>query len=200
MTADEHRAPPLPPAVARAVRERIAGVAPGASVFIAIALWLAAAGAALADGGLVRISQVVGPYTVTVFSAPTPLRAGMVDISVLVQARASGNPVLDAEVAVNLQAIDDPARVVRGAATHAAAINQLLYAAELELPAPGRWRGDVVIHAGGGEHTVTFEVDAAPPLPDAIVFWPYLAAPFAALALYALHQWLTLRSATAHRA
>jgi len=39
----------------------------------------------LADGGTVRLSQQQGNYQIAVLTTPTPLRAGPIDISVLVQ-------------------------------------------------------------------------------------------------------------------
>ncbi|HEV3163089.1 MAG TPA: hypothetical protein VGZ22_03530, partial [Isosphaeraceae bacterium] len=45
---------------------------------------------ALADGGTLRVSERQGAYEVTVFTAPAFLRAGPVEISVLVQDSATG--------------------------------------------------------------------------------------------------------------
>jgi hypothetical protein len=156
--------------------------------FVAL-LAIALAGRAWADGGLVRLSQTSGPFTITVFSAPTPLRAGPIDLSLLVQRAAAGTPVLDATVSVTLRAADDPNRVLTAVATHGQATNKLLYAALLRVPAAGRWLVEATVNA----ETVRFEMDAAPALPDAIAFWPYLALPFAGLTIFALHQWLVLR-------
>ena len=51
--------------------------APRRVVHIAVVLAaLALPAATLADGGLVRVSQVTGPFTVSVFTSPTPLRVG----------------------------------------------------------------------------------------------------------------------------
>jgi hypothetical protein len=133
-----------------------------------------------ADGGLVRLSQPVGPYTVTVFSAPTPLRVGPIDLSVLVQ--RDGTPVLDLPVSMVLRS--DETRL-EAAATHAAATNKLLYAAPLVLPAAGRW----VVNVTVGVESVGFEMDAEPAL-GVLAFWPYLVLPFVAIALFVLHQWL----------
>lgn len=138
---------------------------------------------AWADGGLVRLSQVAGPYTITVSSAPTPLRAGPIDLSVLVQRRDGGAPVLDAAVAVALRSGDAH---IEQTATHAAATNKLLYAAPLLLPAAGRWAVAVTV---GGE-TIHFEMDAEPAASEALAFWVYLVLPFVAIAVFALHQWL----------
>src|SRR5262245_15441275 len=54
-------------------------------------------------GGEVRLTEKAGPFVITVFSDPTPLRVGPVDLSVMVQDGDSGRPILDAEVTVRLQ-------------------------------------------------------------------------------------------------
>jgi hypothetical protein len=139
-----------------------------------------------ADGGLVRISQPVGPYTVTVFSAPTPLRVGPIDLSVLVQ--RDGTPVLDLPVSMVLRNGDTR---LEAPATHAAATNKLLYAAPLLLPAAGRW----VVNVTVGVESVGFEMDAEPAL-GVLAFWPYLVLPFVCVALFAVHQWRSARMTT----
>ena len=156
---------------------------------LVVLLVVALAAAAWADGGMVRLSQTSGRFTITVFSAPTPLRAGAIDLSVLVQTAPGGAPLLDASVSVALRPGNDPARELTAVATHEAATNQLLYAALLRLPTPGLWSVEVRVDA----ERVRFEMEAAPALPDALTFWPYLALPFAALAVFGLHQWLVLR-------
>ncbi|MFN8641266.1 MAG: hypothetical protein U0802_06260 [Candidatus Binatia bacterium] len=150
-----------------------------------IALW--------ADGGLVRVSQPAGPFTVTVFTAPTPLRAGPADVSVLVQEERGGAVVDDATVIVTLRDAAGTRAPIVAAATRAQATNKLLYAAQLGLPAAGAWRIEVAVARGDAHAALAFAVDADPPLPPWRAFWPYLALPFAGIALYALHQWLTLR-------
>ena len=105
------------------------------SPWLSIVFLLASAGPLRADGGSVRARQTIGPYTVTVFTAPTPLRVGLADISVFIQHAQSNAAVLDAAVAVKLHAADEPARTLQSAATRAAAVNKLLYAAEIDLPA-----------------------------------------------------------------
>ena len=51
-----------------------------------------------AHGGLVQLHQAADPFVVTVFTAPTPLHAGPVAVSVLVQDRGDGQPVLDGDM------------------------------------------------------------------------------------------------------
>ena len=51
--------------------------------------------AAQADGGAVCLHETSGPFLVTVFVSPYPLRVGPADISVLVQDQRTGEVVLD---------------------------------------------------------------------------------------------------------
>jgi hypothetical protein len=57
---------------------------------------------AKADGGSLLLSEKRGGYQITVFTAPTPFRAGPVDISTLVQDASSGDLVTQARVIIRL--------------------------------------------------------------------------------------------------
>src|SRR6516162_2912160 len=83
---------------------------------------------ARADGGAVRLRERAGGYQVTVFTAPTPFRAGPVDVSVLVLDAATGEYVPGARVTVRLTA-RGTGDVLECPATAAAATNKLLRAA-----------------------------------------------------------------------
>lgn len=151
---------------------------------------LLAAAAARGDGGLIRLNESAGPFVVSVFTAPTPLRVGPIDVSVLVQNAVDHAPVLDAEVQVTLRAADIERTT---AATHAAATNKLLYAASLDVPEPGRWSLVAEVRAGAHDVAVSCAIDVAPPPPPVVAFWPYLALPGVLIALFAVHQWLKAR-------
>ena len=148
--------------------------------------------AALADGGLVRLSQATGPFVVTVFSAPTPLHAGAADFSVLVQSRETNQPVLDADVLLRFEPRVNGAAPLVVAATRRAATNKLLYVAALDLPAPGTWEVRVVVRHSSGDGEVALTVGVEPAAPPLVSFWPYFLFPPVAIALFALHQWLRL--------
>lgn len=165
---------------------------------------LGAAVPAAGDGGVVRLSERTGDYLVTIFTSPTPLRAGPIDISVLVQQADGGGVVGDAAVRVSLRSAS-AAEAIGSAATRAQATNKLLYAALLDLPSAGNWQVDVTIERPDRPPaTVAFAFEAAPPLPPWRTYWPYFALPPIAMAVYALHQWLLLhrgaRGSTARRA
>src|SRR5437588_2731753 len=98
---------------------------------------------ARADGGTVRRSERAGGYQVTVFTAPTPFRAGPVDISVLVQDALTGEPLSQTRVTVRMTKPDQLA--LEYPATPEAATNKLLHAAQFELPHPGRWNMEVQV-------------------------------------------------------
>ena len=91
----------------------------------------------MADSGIVRASAIDGPWRLTVFSEPTPLRAGPVDLSVLVQQAQNDTPVLDATVSLMLEHPETEVSSILVEATREAASNRLLYSAKFELPTPG---------------------------------------------------------------
>lgn len=150
---------------------------------------LAFVGNAAADGGAIVAHEETGDLVVTVFAAPVPLRAGLVDISVLVQSARDESAVLDAEVAVALSS--GGGVVDRARADHAGATNQLFYAAQLEIPAPGAWRLDVAVEHEGAEVLLETILEAAPGLAPASRFWPWLALPLLVVGVFLLHQWLS---------
>ncbi|MDG2201261.1 MAG: hypothetical protein P8K80_08790 [Phycisphaerales bacterium] len=142
------------------------------------------------DGGIVRVSENAGPWRITLFSSPTPLRAGPIDLSILVQEPHTDDSVLAATVNLMLQPLDGQADSILVEATRADATNKLLYAALLDLPAPGRWQVDVAVQLGddGGRITTTLVAsDAIPPL---LSLWTWLVIPVIAIALFLCNQWL----------
>ena len=147
--------------------------------------WLAATGVASADGGAVRFSEVRDGRRITVFTAPTPLRAGPVDVSVLVQDAATGKPLLDVPVVVSAWPIEQADRRMGVPATTEAATNKLLRAASIDFSSAGQWHLEVSVQ---GSTPVGFdvEVDAAPPAWLDMAWW--IGWPFAAIAFFAIHQ------------
>lgn len=142
----------------------------------------------LADGGIVRASTVSGSWRLTLFSSPTPLRAGPVDLSVLIQDAATDQPVLDATVNLMLRHPDNEPILVK--ATPASATNRLLYAALLELPLAGTWTIDVLAVKGDLESRLQAGLEAGPPLPRLLSLWTWLAIPGIVLIVFVLNQWL----------
>jgi hypothetical protein len=150
----------------------------------------------LADGGLLRWSEAKGGYRITVFTSPTPFRAGAVDISVLVQEPSTGNPMKPVIVTVRMT---KPGRLpLEYRATNQAATNKLFQAAQFELPGPGRWGLQVDVQGSKGRVVIGGELDAAEPLPRWRSLWPWISWPALAIAFFAVHQFLTRRTRSRH--
>ena len=164
---------------------------------------------AFADGGAVLAEKIQGPYRITLFGSPAPLRAGAADLSVFIQDAKTGEPILDRVVTVQLKAAAaavgteawvPPCCSMKFnthpvAATHAAAQNKLLYAANLLIPSSGPH--EILVRIGDHPDDaplVTAPVEIAAALPPATTFWAYLAFPPVAIIGFALNQRLRRRA------
>jgi hypothetical protein len=150
------------------------------------------------DGGTLRLSEQNGKYRITVFTSPAPLRAGPVDVSVLVQDPATGELASASQVTIEAVQSDSGAIAFHGAATTAAATNKLYQAANLDLPEPGWYAVTVSVDGPLGSARVCFDVEAVNPVPSWVTLAPWVGWPFAAIALFAIHQ--LLRSGNTYRA
>jgi hypothetical protein len=156
--------------------------------------------AAIADGGQVRANEKHGEFQITVFTSPNPLRAGPIDVSVLIQDVETGIVHVDGTTTVELTSSDLTLPPIRAAATPEAATNKLLGAALFDLPAAGRWNARVeVTPHDESPISISFTVDAAPLLPSWLSIWPWFSWPFAVIALFVVHRGLVARRLS-HRA
>ena len=146
---------------------------------------------ARADGGAVRLRERAGAYQVTVFTAPTPLRAGPVDLSVLVQDGA-GECVPEARVVVRLTA-RGTGEALEYPATAEAATNKLFRAAVFELPESGWWDVEVDVEGTHGPALLRFGVEADQRPPRWLELWSWFAWPALAVALFGFHRVLVRR-------
>ncbi len=146
-----------------------------------------------ADGGTVRLSEQQGNYRLTVFTTPTPLRAGPVDVSVLVQDAATGEPASDVQVTIEAARRGPPAETIRRPATTGAATNKLYHAATLDLPEPGWYALEVSVAGTRGEARAHFELEAADRLPPCLAMWPWVGWPALAILVFGVHQILVRR-------
>jgi hypothetical protein len=150
---------------------------------IAIIVWMALAAPALADGGTVHLSAVRDGKTVTVFTAPSLPRAGMVDVSIFVQDADSGQPISDMPIMVRARSIRS-GEGISSPATTEAATNKLMRSALLELPEPGTWH--VVVE--GFASPIEFDLEIAEPLPPWLDLWPWICWPVVPIALFGILQ------------
>lgn len=168
------------------------------------AFWLAACllalpGAARADAGTLLLREARGPLRVTLLAGPTPLRAGPVELEVLVQSSATGAPVLDTRTALRL-AGPRPGDRLEAVAEPGVGGNHLFQGSRVALASPGTWRVELLVtDAAGAEETFHTRLELAPPQGPARRYWALIAAAPAALALLALHQALGLALAARSR-
>lgn len=149
-------------------------------------LFLAMSLPAFADGGTVQLRQDSGPFTITVFTTPAPLRAGPADASIMIQDRNDHQPILDAEVVFEIGS-------EKVQATHDRAQNKLLYAASITLPEAGKFNYTVEVKKDRTSVTISGVLDAGPPPVLKASVWSYLAFPPIAVALFALRERLVRR-------
>ncbi len=146
-----------------------------------------------ADGGTVRASVATGVWQITVFTAPTPPRVGMVDVSVLVQGVDSGTLVPDVRVRIVATAHTDSAHVIECFATQESATNKLFQSAELEFPEAGRWEVRVIIERGNDQREARFDLEIGSPIPNWLALLPWVGWPAGAVLLYTVHRALVRR-------
>src|SRR5688572_20861731 len=106
----------------------------GNGLFVGLLLFGPCSAPSWADGGQLRLIERHGNLQIAVFTSPNPLRAGPVDISVLVQDARTGQPIDYANVYVQIARSDQTGKPIVAPATAAAATNKLMRAALVELP------------------------------------------------------------------
>ena len=150
---------------------------------------------ACADGGVVRLSEVVGEYKISLFTSPNPLRVGQVDVSVLVQNVDSTSAIPDARVTIKLSPHDRPDGSITQEASGAASTNKLLQAAIFELPEPGWWDLAVVIDGPNGHAETHCQFEVSESWPSWLNLAPWVAWPAVPILLFAVHLALVRRRA-----
>ena len=161
---------------------------------------LALATLAFADGGKVQFQRKAGAFNITLFSTPTPVRAGRADFSVMVQKSGTETPVLDADVRLHLIKREaNSIAEVSAPARHEQATNKLLYAAPVDLNTTGKWRVEISVQNASESALVTGEIEVLPPEPPLLAHWPYFAVLPVLAILFAVNQVLKRRRAVNRR-
>ncbi|MFQ5434012.1 MAG: hypothetical protein ACE5FD_03965, partial [Anaerolineae bacterium] len=112
------------------------------------------------------INAPAGPYLISVWTDPDPLRMGEAHVTVAVTEPETESPVLDANVLVQLVWLDDPSVTLTAPATHENAALKIVYVAVFEPEQAGRWRGSVVVDGTeSASEAVKFDFLVLPPAP-----------------------------------
>jgi hypothetical protein len=147
-----------------------------------------------ADGGAIRFQGDAGSLHVTVFTLPPILRAGAVDVTVLIQDRSKLNPLLDARVTLDLSpqsgnvlkkeawsppacALNMPAPLAGIAARLNHGENRLLYGALTQVPYSGIWNLKINIQRDSETESVTTLLKVNPPAPPPLAYWQLFIVP-----------------------
>lgn len=152
---------------------------------------------ALADGGRVVLMERQGGYRISVFTSPDPLRAGPIDISVLLQDAESGKPITNGKIYLTLTPSGRRGQAIHAMATNAAATNKLLSAALLDLPNSGLWDVDVFCLVEKTKVQLHFTINAAGRSPQWLAVWPWFSWPAGVVMLFGIHRSLVSRRKTA---
>jgi hypothetical protein len=140
------------------------------------------------DGGTVQLHEASGPFLVTVFALPEPLRVGAIDTSVLVQDRQTGRVILDATVDLAFQPVGDASPRFLTHASHAEAKNKLLQAGMIDVQAPGWWAVEILVRRDRESAVLATKVHVLPAEPRWSTIWPFLIVPPFAIAVFVLHD------------
>lgn len=163
-----------------------------------VTLLLAASSLLNADGGTTIAQIDRDGLRVTVFAAPVPVRAGLLDVSFLVQEIPSNQPVGDAGINCSVLKLSlpspEPVRLpawctaitpgTRIAATPGHSGNKLLSGAYVPIPEPGRWELSVHVTRAAGDFTATVPIEVSAPLPPFSTWWPVIALVPCGILLY----------------
>lgn len=157
----------------------------------AIVIWLSAFIAIFpavvhADAGAVRASKRDDKCQVTVFTDPTPLRAGAIDVSVFVQDAGTGQAILDRLIDIEVAPRRRSSEKIHLTATSAVASNKLFQAANFNLPHAGWWAFTVVVRRPTGSIDLHFDLEAGDSLPTWRSLWLWFCWPFFVIGLFAL--------------
>jgi len=139
---------------------------------------------ALADGGTVQLSQVSGPYRVTLLTSPTPLRAGQVDVSAFVSDARSGDDVRDARIELSFAPLDGSAEPETKVASADASSTGLFQVARFNAHRSGAWQLAADVNGRAGRARVSTELTIAPPIPRWTSFLGWILAPIVPITVY----------------
>jgi hypothetical protein len=148
-------------------------------------------GNACADGGALQLYERAGPYRVALFVSPSPLRAGPIDLGILVQDPTTGSPSPQTTVRFRLRRLAEREWSMPYFADSTTATNKMLQAAHIELPESGAWELQIDVEGPPGQAQIHHTLEVADPLPRWRELWLWFTWPALAFVLFGAHQYLT---------
>ena len=151
---------------------------------VAFLVLLVTASDANADGGKVQLSQVANERRLTVFTSPTPLVCGPVDVSFLVQDKAGGQVAREAQVKVIFEHVES-GQSIEKLANFFDSTNKMLQSTETQLTRPGQWNLHISVDSG---EFVNIPVYLSEPNPIGSWIAGIILAPLVFMGLYLLRE------------
>lgn len=140
------------------------------SIGLALILLFAPRSVQAHGGGTPQLTNAqAGPYWVSVWTDPDPIRVGEFHVTVAVSEAPepgastleAGDLVLDATVYVRVEPVSQSGTALVAAATRDNAVNKLFYEADLTLPAEGQWHVDILVDGPTGAGDASFDIEAS---------------------------------------
>ncbi|MFW6067973.1 MAG: hypothetical protein ACOC9E_00175 [Chloroflexota bacterium] len=120
-------------------------------------------------GGTAQLTnEDIGPYWISVWTSPEPVREGTLHVTVSVAEpgeegeRQAGPPVLDATVDLLLIPPEETMDAVSADATTEQSANKLFYEADMQIPAAGEWRAQIDVRSEEGSGQAAFDLAVQP--------------------------------------
>lgn len=114
--------------------------------------------------GDVRVSgETVGEYAVTVLTCPVPLRAGTVEVNILVLDSGGASILSDLNIQVVTDALGNQETSGLYGTGRTRSANRLFHTALVDLSAEGQWEVTVQIDGPEGHGDIVFVVEAVGP-------------------------------------
>ena len=168
-------------------------------VLFLIILALSARTTSAHGGGAPQLTnESIGPYWISVWTSPQPVREGQLHVTVALAEPGEGDdqqagaPVLGATVEVTLTPRSGGFADIRATATNEQAANKLFYETDLMVPAAGDWEVEIAVRGAEGSGQAHFSL-AVQPAQD--TGWLLLAGgAFAIIAVFFLYYAARRRS------
>lgn len=142
---------------------------------LALIAW-PASGLAHGSGTPQLVNRAAGPYVLSVWSLPEPLRVGEVHLSVGVRA-----PADDFVVQLRLTPIEPLGKPLVQTTTIQDRLLQRYYEADFVLPSAGEWQATVILQGVAGEERTDFSFTVLPPTRVNWALLSWLALAFSGL-------------------
>jgi hypothetical protein len=145
------------------------------------------------DGGTLRYSTRTRGLDIAIFTDPTPVKTGTVDVSVYVKPIPAGETRPLPVFQVCAYPVAAPALRQCEPATSEVATNKLFRAAQLQMTQPGLWQVDVLIESADGNFQASFQLPVEDGYPDWTRYAKWIGLPVVAIVLFAAHGRLARR-------